>query len=139
MHAAARALALVTLLCPALAGAGSTLKADRLSVNGLEVRQLSCTLEKADFFALMTVVGALAKQKDALDACAPAGAAFRVEWQWAKGKAKGAKVAQSSKAGANKCVAAAVLKTSAATDGSCAGTILVGEAKAAGKAADALK
>jgi hypothetical protein len=138
MRLACRPLVLALVLLPAAALAGSTLTAGKLSVNGLEVRDVSCTLEKADFLGLLTVVGALAKEKAALDACAPGGAAFAAEWAWAGGKATDAKVARSSKAAANGCVAKALRRTRATVDGRCTGTVLVGEAKAAAKAADAL-
>ncbi|MBI5481600.1 MAG: hypothetical protein HY906_22275 [Deltaproteobacteria bacterium] len=83
-----------------------------------------------------TVLGVL---EQALDACVPGGAAFKVEWKWDGGKAKDVVVAKSSAKGNDKCVVAAVAKTKAATDGSCSATILVGKSEAARKAADSLK
>jgi hypothetical protein len=129
----------VLLLVGASAQAQTNVTVGKMTVDGQEVRELKCSLKKGGLFAVATVVGALSKQKKALDACVPGGAAFRVEWKWDGGKARDVTVTQSSAKGKNKCVVAAVGKTTASTDGTCSAVVLVGKAEAAGKAADGLK
>jgi hypothetical protein len=133
-------IVVAVLVLAAGAQAQTNVTVGKMTVDGQEVRELKCNLKKAGFLAVATVVGALSKQKKALDACVPGGAAFRVEWKWdGAGKAKDVAVAQSSAKGKDKCVAAAVAKTTASAEGACSAIILVGKSEAAGKAADALK
>ena len=136
----ARFLIVATALALAVSAQAQTnVTVGKMTVDGQEVRELKCSLKKGGFFAVATVVGALSKQKKALDACVPAGAAFKVEWKWDGGKAKDVTVTQSSAKAKNKCVAAAVGKTTATAEGSCSAIVLVGKSEAAGKAADGLK
>ena len=127
------------LLLGVSAQADTNVTVGKMTVDGQEVRELKCSLKNAGFLAVATVVGALAKQKKALDACVPGGAAFQVEWKWDGGKAKDVTVIQSSAKGKSKCVAAAVAKTTATAEGACSAIVLVGKSEAAGKAADGLK
>jgi hypothetical protein len=127
------------LVFAATATAQTNVTVGKMTVDGQEVRELKCSLKNAGFLAVATVVGALAKQKKALDACVPAGAAFRVEWKWDGGKAKDVSVVKSSATGKNKCFAAAVAKATSTAEGTCSAIVLVGKAEAAGKAADGLK
>jgi hypothetical protein len=129
----------VVLALAAGARAQTNITVGKMTVDGQEVRELKCNLKKAGFFAVATVVGALAKQKKALDACVPGGAAFQVEWKWDGAKAQEVVVTKSSAKGKNKCFAAAVAKATSTAEGTCSAIVLVGKAEAAGKAADALK
>ena len=104
-----------------------------MSVNGLDVRALQCTLDKGGFLAAATVVGSLAQQDVALDACAPEGAAFAVKWTW--GAASEASVTGSSRADADACIQAVLKTTTSTLNGQCTAVILVGEAVAAEAAA----
>lgn len=130
---------LVALLATALATTTATaavkVSADSMTVDGLEVRQLQCELESGGFLATMQVVGALAKRKKALDRCAPAGAAFDVQWTW---KGKGpvpVEVRRSSSPKKEACVARALKKTSSGPKGTCTAIILTGKKAAAAEAA----
>jgi len=107
-----------------------------LTVDGLQVRSLQCTLDKGGFLAAATVVGALAQQNGALDACAPEGAAFSVKWTW--GAAADAAVTASSRPDANVCIQAALKTTTSSLNGQCTAVILVGEEVAAAAAAGPL-
>lgn len=129
--------ALLLLLASSIALADSTVSVDKLTVDGQEVRQLKCTLKEADFFATMTIAAAVARQKKALDACVPAGGAFRATWKWKGGKATDVKVSAASAEKAKACVVKALGHTTAA-DADCGAVILVGDAAAADKAAAAL-
>ena len=104
-----------------------------MSVDGLAVRALECTLDKGGFLAAATVVASLAQQDAALDACAPEGAAFAVKWTWGSGAE--AAVTASSKAAASDCIQAALTSTSSALNGQCTAVILVGDEAAAAAAA----
>ncbi len=123
-----------------IAGADTNVTVGKMTVDGQEVRELKCTLKKGGFFAMAQVVGALSKQKKALDACHPGGAAFLAEWKWdGSGKARDVTVVKSSAKAKNKCVVAALGKTKATTEGTRSAIVLVGKAEAAGTAADDLK
>src|SRR5512137_1530251 len=110
------AIVATALVFATTAAADTNVTVGKMTVDGQEVRELKCSLKKAGLLALATVVGALSKQKKALDACVPGGAAFRVEWKWDGGKARDVVVTKSSAKGKDKCVAAAVAKTTASTD-----------------------
>ena len=133
------ALVAAILVLAASVRADTTVTVGKMTVDGQEVRDLKCTLKKAGFFAVAAVVGALSKQKKALDACAPGGAAFQVEWKFEDGKAKDVTVVKSSAKAKEKCVVKALGKTKAPSEGTCSAVVLVGKAEAAGKAADELK
>ena len=133
------ALVLAVLVLAGSARADTSVTVGKMTVDGQEVRELKCTLKKAGFFAVAAVVGALSKQKKALDACVPGGAAFQVEWKFDGGKAKDVVVVKSSAKAKNKCVVAALGKTKAPSEGTCSAIVLVGKSEAAGKAADDLK
>jgi hypothetical protein len=135
-----RVLLVVALLSvAAVVRAETTIAVGKMTVNGQEVRDLKCRLKKAGFFAVATVVGALVKQKAAFDACVPGGAAFRVTWRWVGGKATDVAVTAASVKGKNACVARALSRTRASTEGACRAILLVGTPAVAGKAADGLK
>lgn len=119
--------------------AAMTLNVESMNVDGLEVRQLQCELEDGGLLASMLVVGALSQHKAALDACAPEGAAFKTTWTWAAGQTSGVSVDLSSKPAKNACVTKVLGdQVQAPVTGTCSAVILVGEAAAAGKAADGL-
>ncbi|MFT5679139.1 MAG: hypothetical protein ACI8RZ_000043 [Myxococcota bacterium] len=107
-----------------------------LSVDGLQVRSLECTLDKGGFLAAATVVGSLAQQDDALDACSQEGAAFSVQWTW--GAASDAVVLTSSRPSADVCIQSILKTTTSSLNGQCTAVILVGEEVAAAAAATAL-
>lgn len=131
-------VALVTMLAGSVAIARSSLKVGSMSVNDLTVLDLACELDNGGMFAVMGVVGALAKQKKALDACVPAGAAFRVSWTWAGGKATRVEVLAASEPAKSACVQKAVQLTTTDTVGDCRAVVLVGASAAAKSAASKL-
>lgn len=112
--------------------AGGTVDVESLSVDGLELRELSCTLDKAPLLGPLVVGAALAAQKDALHACAPEGHAFRVEWTWSDRTS--ASVTAASAKGADDCVKAALEKMPPALTGRCTAVVLTGPTEAAEKA-----
>src|SRR5262249_47731558 len=106
--------------------------------DGQAVRNLSCELDGGSMLAVLQVVGTLAKQKRALDACAPAGAAFQVKWTWSAGKAHDVEVLASTTPAKSACVAKALKLTRSELSGACDAIVLVGKPTAAEKAADTL-
>ena len=109
--------------------AGSTLNVETMSMDGLELRELSCELEKAPMLGAIVVAGALAAQKDALTACGPDGQAFRVQWTWAA--VTTATVTASSLPDTDSCVTEAIGKVPPALPGKCTAVILTGPVEVA--------
>lgn len=126
------------LLWGSVAAAKFNISLGSLSADGQEVRNLSCSLDSGGLFAGLAVVGTLAKQKRALDACAPEGAAFSVQFTFADGGAKQAKVLASSAKGKDACVSRALSRLRTDLVGTCSAIILAGNSTAARKAADGL-
>jgi len=122
------------LLAPATGLAETNLTVESLAADGMQVRDLTCKLQEGGMFAMIGVVAALAKQKPALDACAPAGAAFRVKWTWSA-KPTDAVVEAGSAPKAMACVAKALKATQGPSAGTCTGLVLTGPVEAAEKAA----
>jgi len=128
------------VLSAAPARADMNINVGKLSADGLEVRNLSCSLKDGGLFGALAIVGALGKQRKAFDACAKDGAAFAVEFVWSKdGKAGDAKVTSSSDAKANACVLSALKKVKPTVSGSCSTVILAGNTAKAEAAAATLK
>lgn len=136
-----RMLGLTAVLGLGLAGpaaAGMKLNVDSLSADGQEVRRLSCDMEDGGLMATLTIVSTLAKQKAALDRCAPKGAAFATKFTWKGKAASDIKVTGAATAEQNSCVAKVLAQITPPTDGTCSVIVLVGASKAANAAADAL-
>lgn len=138
LHAAAASLLTAVVLWSGSAAAKFNLSMGNLTADGQEVRNLSCALDGGGLLAAITVVSTLAKQKSALSACAPQGAAFTVQFTFADGGAKEAKVLASSAKGKEACVSRALTRLRTELSGSCTAVILVGDAAAARRAADGL-
>jgi hypothetical protein len=126
------------LLGSGLAAAKMNISVSNLSADGQEVHNLNCELSKGGLFASVAVVGTLAKQKAALSACAPDGAAFSVQLTFADGGAKEAKVLASSQKAKEACVARALSHLRTDLEGTCTAIILTGNSAAARKAAKGL-
>lgn len=120
-----------------IAHAGAKVNIGSMTADGQEVRNLSCNLESGGFFAGITIVGGLAKQKKAFDACAKDGAAFKVEWKWDGSKTKDLKVSGGTDA-QNACISKAFSAIDGPVKGSCSAVLLAGKKDKAQKAADAL-
>ncbi len=131
---------LTLLLLGGLVSARTTIKAGSLTIDGQTVRALACEVDKGGLFAVMAVVGTIRKQKKALDACAPRGAAFRLKWTWPDGKpASAVEVTQASDPSLSACVVKAMQLTRGdVVVGDCQATVLVGDVAGAAKAADGL-
>lgn len=119
--------------------AGTSLSIESISADGQEVRNLSCTLDSGGFLALAMVVGSVAKQKSALDACYPAGEAVEVQWTWVAGKATEVSVLHASQPTQNACVANALKLTTNGSNGTCKGTLLIGASAGATAGLGAMK
>jgi len=132
------AAVLATTLVSAGAAAGTRVSVGSMTVDGVEVRDLVCDLEDGGMFAVMAVVGALAKQKKKLDACAPAGAAFQTAWTWEGGKTAAVEVRRSSLPAKDACIAKALKAAGSGPTGRCEALVLAGKPKAARKAAEEL-
>jgi hypothetical protein len=131
---------LALLLLGGLASARETIKAGSITIDGQTLRTLACEVEKGGMFAVMAVVGTIRKQKKALDACAPHGAALRMKWTWPENKAaSNVEVTLASDPAVAACVVKAMQLTRGdVVVGDCQATLLVGDAAGAAKAADGL-
>lgn len=127
------------MLWIAAALAGSEVSIGSMTVNGLEMRDVSCTLQGFDFTWMLKLQQALADSKTAGDACVPEGAAVRVRWDW-KGRATAAPslVKTSANPKQQKCLAKVLTLEAAPLDATCELTLLYGEPEAARTAAEAL-
>ncbi|OIP42415.1 MAG: hypothetical protein AUK47_04475 [Deltaproteobacteria bacterium CG2_30_63_29] len=114
------------------------LNGEFIAVEDLEVHDISCELKEGGAFAMLEVVATLANSKAKLDACAPAGAAFRIGFQWTA-EAGSATVSGSTKPSAEACVKEALDAIQGGPEGRCTAILLVGEVEAARRAAEMLK
>lgn len=118
------------------AWAEAAVTVSELTVDGLRVLHLNCSLEKTGLLAAATVVSALAQQDHAFDACFPEGSAFSVQWSW--GAVSNAFVLESGHSEANGCIQAALAQTTSSLSGQCSAIILVGDEEVAAAAAVSL-
>lgn len=130
-------LVLVVVSLPVLVAA-MTIQMDSITADGVELRDLSCEVEQGGFLAPTLVVAALASHKAAIDACAPAGAAFSLKWNWTTSTPT-VEVADSSDRARDACVADVVRKAEAPVVGTCSAILLAGEPTAAANAATVLQ
>jgi hypothetical protein len=113
--------------------ADANLTVGSIAADGLELRELACAVEGGmPLFGTLAIVATLAKQKKAIDRCAPQGQAFTVTWTFAAGKVK-QPVARGGTDKANKCIASAVGRAAAPIEGRCGAVILAGDAANATK------
>ncbi|HET6584175.1 MAG TPA: hypothetical protein VFG69_12020 [Nannocystaceae bacterium] len=111
---------------------------ESLAADGLELRELACAMESMPLFGTIAIAASLAKQKRAIDRCAPKGQAFAVTWTFIGGKVKDVAAVGGSDA-ANKCVAKAVARSAAPLEGRCGAVILAGDAAKAATTIEALR
>jgi hypothetical protein len=74
----------------------------------------------------MVVASTLASQKEALDACASDGGAYKATWTWTAGKTKVQTVTGLPKSGEG-CVKKALNQMQSGSTGTCGAGVLVGE------------
>ena len=126
---------MVLLVCmPLVATAGTTVDVDSMSVNGMQLQDIHCELTQGGLFASMAVAGEIASQKEAFDACAPAGAAVAMSWVWSGGATEQVHVRESTHASANDCMVTAMTAIQSQQSGSCRATLLVGDTPAGERA-----
>ena len=78
-------LSLLTLSGTALAAASVSI--DSMEVDGVKLLDLQCELSSGGgLMGGMVVASTLASQKEALDACASGGGAYKATWTWTAGK-----------------------------------------------------
>ncbi len=118
--------------------ADANVTVDSIAADGLELRELECAVDSMPMLGTLAIVGSLAKQKRAIDRCAPRGQAFEVTWTFTSGKVADAKVSGGT-ASANACIAKAMSRAAAPLDGRCGAVLLAGKAEAAAASAEALR
>jgi hypothetical protein len=126
------------LLATPLALAHGKIHVGTLTIDGQTVRDMDCELDAGGLGAVMKMVGALAKQKKALDECAPGGAAYRVKWTWTGGRPSAVEVLAASEASGSACLGRALKLIQSQSAGECRAIVLVGQADAAARAAATL-
>jgi len=105
---------------------GATVTMESTTVDGLKMDKISCK-GGAGLFGGMALLGSLAKQKDALHACAPAPETVRVHVTFEGDKTDDVRVAGASSPKVAGCVAAAVSKASFGSSGACVMGIEIGK------------
>jgi len=133
------ALALAALLFAPGAHAGASITVDDITVDGVTVKTMSCELSQGGLMAGVSVVAALAGQKTALDACSPAGGAYKVGWTWADGQTAKVAVTEAAAPDTAACVDAALKAINTGVTGQCTALLLVGDPAGAEAASEALK
>ena len=124
---------------PAPLVADANLMVESIAADGLELRELACAVDGGmPLFGTLAIVATLAKQKRAIDRCAPKGQAFAVTWTFAGGKVK-QPVARGGTPAANKCIASAVGRAAAPIEGRCGAVILAGDAAKAATTVEAVR
>lgn len=103
-----------------------TSTAPSLAIGGLRMLELSCQMPSVGPMALAEAVEAVAANKPAIDACAPAGEAPRVSWAWQGRRATQVKV-QGGGPKVEACMRRAIERSRADLEGTCAGIVLVGD------------
>lgn len=137
LRALAFAVVVGAVVCGS-AAAATRLDVTQLTVDGLAVRDLVCELESGGLLAAASVVGALAKEREGLAKCGPAGEAARVAFRWTGAKTSEIKVVGASKPAVGACVAKVLTKVVPAQTGTCTATLLTADNEAGKKAAAAL-
>lgn len=114
------------LFVSGVAWAGATISIDSMEVDGVRIRDLNCDLSSGGgLMGGMVVASTLASQKQALDACAPDGGAYKAEWTWTAGETTVDKVEGTPSAGAD-CVKKALSNMESGSTGTCRSAVLVG-------------
>ncbi len=106
--------------------AGTALTITSLSVDGLQVEDLRCTMREGGLLAAAELVAGLAAQRDALDACAPAGAAPRVTWSFGGGAVTAVEAKGSGSDAVDACVAGVFKQVRPSLSGRCSAVVHVG-------------
>lgn len=127
-------LSALVALCalPWLMGA-MTFEMESISADGMEVRNLACTMEDGGLMASLLIVGVLASQKESLDACDPGGGAYLTAWEWS-GDDSAVSVLVASDRSKIPCVTKVFSQYDAPLTGTCTAVLLVGD-KAGAEAA----
>lgn len=142
--AAAEATAARVKLTPQMVHARLTvdqanLEMGETEVNGQRLSTLRCSGVKRPLLGGMAIIGAVAKEKSALDACAPEGDAAVATWTSEAGPLQALEVAGSGSGKTDACIEKALAKVSSPFAATCAAIVLVGNATGADAAAKALR
>jgi hypothetical protein len=98
-----------------------------MEVDGVKLLDLQCELSSGGgLMGGMVVASTLASQKEALDACASGGGAYKATWTWTAGKTEVQTVTGLPKSGEG-CVKKALNQMQSGSTGTCAAGVLVGE------------
>ncbi|WAS91798.1 hypothetical protein [Nannocystis punicea] len=119
--------------------AEANLTVGSIAADGLELRDLMCDVTGGmPMLGALVIAGSLAKQRRALDKCAPAGQAFAATWTFADGKTRDVAASGGSPA-ANACVEKALARAVATLDGRCGAIVLVGKLAGAEATVEAVR
>lgn len=127
------------MLWMALAWGGSDVSIESMTVDGLEIRDVSCSLQGFSFTWMVELQQSLAASKKPGDACVPKGAAVRVRWNWqGRATAKPQVVKSTATSEQQQCLSRVLTLETAPLDATCELTLLYGEPTAARAAAEKL-
>ena len=105
---------------------GANLAIKRLSVDGLDVEDMSCKLDKMPLMASALVLGQLARSKTALDACVDEPCKPRFAWASSKETISGIAVADAPSPEAAVCLAKAIESAKITLEVECVATFVLG-------------
>lgn len=108
------------------ANATTDISANKIVIEGLELRDLQCSLKGDAKQVVLAPLGkAVAAHKKALEACDPQGGSYRVGFKWKAGKLRGSKVRKASNRKAKRCVAKTIKAVNPTFEGTCRVTIIL--------------
>jgi hypothetical protein len=105
---------------------GANVTLDNTTADGLEMEKIQCK-GGGSLFGGVALLGGLAKQKDALAACAPKLETVRVHFVFDAGKTSDVRVADASSPAVARCVADAVAAATFSDTGACVLSVKVGK------------
>ena len=119
---------------------GANVTVESIEADGLVLAELACAVEGGmPILGTLAIAASLAKQKKAMDRCAPKGQAFVVTWTSAGGKVVKKPVVRGGTNAQNSCIALAFTRTSAPIDGTCGTVVLAGDATHAATTVEAVR
>ncbi len=105
---------------------GANVQVGSMAIDGLRVRELECRLDQVGSLGALALAATLAKQKRALDRCAPKGDAATVYWRFDGSATRDVKI-EGVDEGTARCVAKAMKRVKGTVPALCAAIVLIGD------------
>ena len=102
--------------------------AGTFSVDGVQLRDLSCDLQSRGSMALMRAVDVLGKEKPTLDSCGSPGLRVDVSWRWERSAVVAVRLGPDVPPPTARCVEMTLRRLEPPRDGKCNATLVLGDA-----------